>query len=46
VHDEAQMLFGGVKRSGIGHVGGKAGVADFADLYWINVQTTPRHSLS
>jgi len=38
--------FGGVKRSGAGRFGGKAGVANFTDLCWINVQTTPRHSLS
>ncbi|MDN4574895.1 salicylaldehyde dehydrogenase [Pandoraea cepalis] len=43
VHDEAQMPFGGVKGSGIGRFGGKAGVAEFTDLRWITVQTTPRH---
>jgi benzaldehyde dehydrogenase (NAD) len=43
VHDEAQMPFGGVKGSGIGHFGGKAGVAEFTELRWITVQTTPRH---
>jgi benzaldehyde dehydrogenase (NAD) len=42
VHDEAQMPFGGVKGSGIGRFGGKAGVAEFTDLRWITVQTTPR----
>jgi acyl-CoA reductase-like NAD-dependent aldehyde dehydrogenase len=40
------MLFGGVKRSDIGRFGGIAGVAKFTDLCWINVRTTPRHSLS
>jgi benzaldehyde dehydrogenase (NAD) len=43
VHDEAQMPFGGVKASGIGRFGGKAGVAEFTDLRWITLQTTPRH---
>ncbi|WP_354681873.1 aldehyde dehydrogenase [Cupriavidus necator] len=43
VHDEAQMPFGGVKGSGIGHFGGKAGVEAFTDLRWVTVQTTPRH---
>jgi len=42
VHDEAQMPFGGVKGSGIGRFGGKAGVAEFTELRWITVQTTPR----
>jgi acyl-CoA reductase-like NAD-dependent aldehyde dehydrogenase len=28
VHDEAQMPFGGIKGSGIGRFGGKAGVAE------------------
>jgi benzaldehyde dehydrogenase (NAD) len=42
VHDEAQMPFGGVKASGFGHFGGKAGVAEFTDLRWMTVQTTPR----
>ncbi|MBI5256652.1 MAG: aldehyde dehydrogenase family protein [Burkholderiales bacterium] len=43
VHDEAQMPFGGVKGSGMGRFGGKAGVAEFTELRWITVQTTPRH---
>jgi len=43
VHDEAQMPFGGVKASGYGRFGGKAGVAEFTDLRWITIQTTPRH---
>lgn len=43
VHDEAQMPFGGVKSSGYGRFGGKAGVAEFTDLRWITVQTTHRH---
>jgi benzaldehyde dehydrogenase (NAD) len=43
VHDEAHMPFGGVKGSGFGHFGGQAGIAEFTDLRWITVQTTPRH---
>ena len=43
VHDEAQMPFGGVKGSGIGRFGGKAGVAEFTELRWITVQLGPRH---
>jgi benzaldehyde dehydrogenase (NAD) len=43
VHDEAQMPFGGVKGSGIGRFGGKAGVDAFTELRWMTVQTTPRH---
>lgn len=42
VHDEAQMPFGGVKDSGYGRFGGKAGIDAFTELRWISVQTTPR----
>jgi benzaldehyde dehydrogenase (NAD) len=42
VHDEAQMPFGGVKDSGIGRFGGKAGIEAFTDLRWVSVQTTSR----
>ncbi len=38
VHDEAQMPFGGVKDSGYGRFGGKAGIAEFTELRWITVQ--------
>ena len=43
VHDEAQMPFGGVKASGYGRFGGKAGIDAFTELRWITIQTTPRH---
>ncbi|MCP1632471.1 benzaldehyde dehydrogenase (NAD) [Kerstersia gyiorum] len=43
VHDEAQMPFGGVKNSGYGRFGGKAGIEAFTELRWITVQTAPRH---
>jgi benzaldehyde dehydrogenase (NAD) len=39
VQDEAQMPFGGVKGSGWGRFGGKAGVAEFTDLRWITIET-------
>jgi benzaldehyde dehydrogenase (NAD) len=43
VHDEAQMPFGGVKASGYGRFGGKAGIDEFTTLRWITIQTGPRH---
>jgi acyl-CoA reductase-like NAD-dependent aldehyde dehydrogenase len=43
VQDEPQMPFGGVKASGYGRFGGKAGVHEFTDLRWITIQTEPRH---
>jgi acyl-CoA reductase-like NAD-dependent aldehyde dehydrogenase len=43
VHDEGQMPFGGVKASGWGRFGGQAAIAEFTDLRWITVQTTPQH---
>ena len=43
VHDEAQMPFGGVKDSGYGRFGGKAGIEAFTELRWLTLQTAPRH---
>ncbi|OJY68633.1 MAG: salicylaldehyde dehydrogenase [Sphingobium sp. 66-54] len=43
VHDEAQMPFGGVKGSGYGRFGGKAGIDSFTELRWITVDTLPGH---
>jgi benzaldehyde dehydrogenase (NAD) len=43
VHDEAQMPFGGVKSSGYGRFGGKAGIEAFTELRWITIQTAARH---
>jgi acyl-CoA reductase-like NAD-dependent aldehyde dehydrogenase len=42
VHDEAQMPFGGVKASGYGRFGGKAGIDEFTDLRWISIETGPQ----
>ncbi|WP_116132818.1 aldehyde dehydrogenase [Tropicimonas sp. IMCC34043] len=38
VSDEPQMPFGGVKASGYGRFGGKAGIAEFTDLRWVTVE--------
>ena len=43
VHDEAQVPFGGVKQSGYGRFGGRAGIAEFTELRWITVQDGPIH---
>jgi len=43
VHDEAQMPFGGVKDSGYGRFGGKAGIEAFTELRWITLQMGERH---
>lgn len=43
VHDEAQMPFGGVKASGHGRFGGKAGIDSFTELRWITIETQPGH---
>ena len=43
VADEPQMPFGGVKNSGFGRFGGKAGIAEFTELRWITIQTGRRH---
>jgi acyl-CoA reductase-like NAD-dependent aldehyde dehydrogenase len=43
VHDEAQMPFGGVKASGYGRFGGRAGIEAFTELRWITVESRPGH---
>ena len=43
VHDEAQMPFGGVKASGYGRFGGRAGIEAFTELRWITIETQPGH---
>ena len=37
------MPFGGVKASGYGRFGGKAGIAEFTNLRWVTIQTTDGH---
>ena len=43
VHDEAQMPFGGMKASGYGRFGGKAGIDAFTETRWITVETQLGH---
>jgi acyl-CoA reductase-like NAD-dependent aldehyde dehydrogenase len=43
VHDEPQMPFGGVKSSGYGRFGGRAGIDSFTELRWITIETQPGH---
>ena len=43
VHDEAQMPFGGVKSSGYGRFGGRAGIDSFTELRWITIETQAGH---
>ena len=43
VHDEAQMPFGGVKGSGWGRFGGRAGIEAFTELRWVTMQAGERH---
>jgi benzaldehyde dehydrogenase (NAD) len=39
VADEPQMPFGGVKASGIGRFGGRAGIDAFTELRWITMRS-------
>lgn len=39
IHDEPQMPFGGVKSSGYGRFGGKAGIDEFTELRWLTIQS-------
>jgi len=43
VQDEAHMPFGGVKASGFGRFGGRAGLDFFTEQRWISIQRAPRH---
>jgi acyl-CoA reductase-like NAD-dependent aldehyde dehydrogenase len=42
VHDEPQVPFGGIKDSGWGRFGGRAGLEEFTELRWISMQRHPR----
>jgi len=39
IHDEPQMPLGGMKSSGYGRFGGKAGIEEFTELRWITIQS-------
>ena len=43
VSDEPQMPFGGMKASGYGRFGGKAGIDAFTELRWVTFETEPGH---
>lgn len=43
VFDEGQMPFGGVKSSGYGRFGGKAGIDEFTETRWVTINTKPIH---
>ncbi|HQZ13262.1 MAG TPA: aldehyde dehydrogenase [Devosia sp.] len=43
IQDEPQMPFGGVKASGYGRFGGKAGIEAFTELRWITIETGAAH---
>lgn len=43
VGDEAQMPFGGVKGSGYGKFGGRAGIEQFTELRWITIEDPHQH---
>ncbi|WP_405765286.1 aldehyde dehydrogenase [Actinacidiphila glaucinigra] len=46
--DEPQMPFGGVKNSGYGKSGGRAGLEEFTELQWITIEGSqpPRYPIS
>lgn len=43
LHDEPHVPFGGMKDSGWGRFGGRAGLEEFTELRWISMQRTARH---
>jgi acyl-CoA reductase-like NAD-dependent aldehyde dehydrogenase len=43
VQDEAQIPFGGMKASGYGRFGSRAGINEFTELRWITIETKPHH---
>ncbi len=44
INDEPQMPFGGMKASGYGRFGGKAGIEEFTELRWITIQNGQNES--
>jgi hypothetical protein len=42
VHDEPRVPFGGVRDSGWGRFGGRAGLEEFTELRWISMQRSQR----
>jgi acyl-CoA reductase-like NAD-dependent aldehyde dehydrogenase len=44
IHDEPQMPFGGMKASGYGRFGGRAGMEEFTELRWITLQEGTGHA--
>ena len=42
VQDEPQMPFGGLKGSGYGRFGSKAGIDEFTELRWLTIATQPQ----
>lgn len=43
VSDEPQMPFGGVKNSGFGRFGGRAGINEFCQLQWMTIEDPEQH---
>ena len=43
VADEAQMPFGGVKNSGYGRFGGRAGIDAFTSVRWVTIEDPHQH---
>jgi benzaldehyde dehydrogenase (NAD) len=43
VHDEPQMPFGGMRDSGYGKFGGRAGLDEFTELRWVTIRRSPSH---
>jgi acyl-CoA reductase-like NAD-dependent aldehyde dehydrogenase len=41
--DEAQIPFGGMKASGYGRFGSRAGIHEFTELRWITIETKSHH---
>ncbi len=42
VNDEAHLLFGGEKNSGLGRFNGKWAIEEYSTVQWVSVQRQPR----